>query len=432
MLDIKFIRENPSLIKKIAEKKHVEVDIDELLKVDKRKIELEKEIQLLNQKRNQIANKIKMQKGKLDDELIEEGRTTKVLVSEKEAELKEITFRFRELMLKVPNPPSEGTPEGIDETQNVEVKKVGEVPKFDFEIMDHIELAKKHDLIDFERGVKVAGFRGYYLKNEAALMHMGLMMYALKKLVATGYTPMIPPSLIREFTLWGTGYFPFGMGDNYEMKNVAEEENGKPLNDRMFLAGTAEVGLGAYFAGEVLEEKQLPIKLCGFSPCYRREIGSYGKDTRGIYRLHEFMKVEQFIIGKSDFAETDRMHQELISNSENFLEELKMPYRMIRQCFGDMGAGQWKKFDIEVWMPSRNAYGETHSASAFGEWQARRLSIKYIDKNGEKKYVHTLNNTLIASPRILIPIFEINQQKDGSIKVPEILVPYLGKEYIGR
>jgi seryl-tRNA synthetase len=246
-------------------------------------------------------------------------------------------------------------------------------------------------------------------------------MYVMETLRAKGYTPVIPPTLVKEWVLWGTGYFPFGAGDNYEIANVSEEQSGELMSDKLFLAGTAEVGIGGYHANEVLDEGQLPLKYVGFSPCFRREVGSYGRDTKGLYRIHEFFKIEQFIICKNDYAESDRLHQELMRNSEEILKALNVPYRVLQLCTGDMGAGKYKMFDLESWMPSRNSYGETHSASNLGEWQARRLNLRYKTKDGAVQYAHTLNNTAIASPRILISLMELNQKADGTIELPKVL-----------
>ena len=291
-------------------------------------------------------------------------------------------------------------------------------------------MGQELDLIDLDRGVKTAGFRGYYLKNEAALMHIGLMNLALSKLVKAGFKPMIPPILVKESPLYGTGFFPFGAGDNYEIANVNEEASGKLMKDKLFLAGTAEVGIGAYHANEVFAQCQLRLLYDCFNSCFGREIGSYVRDTKGLYRIHYFLKVEQFVICQGDYKESEKWHQKLLALSEELMQDLDLPYRVLQMCTGEMGAGKYKMYDIETWMPSRNAYGETHSASNLGDWQARRLNIKYQDEEGKKHYVHTLNNTAIASPRILIAILELNQQADGSINIPKALRPYLNNQKI--
>jgi len=445
MQDIRKIRELRDKYKEAAKDKNISIDIDKLLELDKQKNKLLNEIEELRAERNKNAQEIKRLGGKPPVELIEAGKKIKEQIQKQEEKYKKIEQEFRELMLWVPNIAKEDTPIGKDDSENIVIRywspddKNGEPKKFDFEIKDHIELAKINDLIDFERGVKVSGFRGYFLKNEAVLMHMGLMQYGIKKMIEKGFILLYPPSLVKEWTLYGSGHFPFGLGDAYEIGNRNETETGALEEEKTYLSATAEIGIGGYHAGEVLDEENLPLKYVGFNPCYRREIGSYGRDTRGIYRIHEFLKIEQFIICQDDYNISDKLHEELVSISEEFLQDLKLPYRIIRQCTGDMGAGKYKMYDIETWMPGRigykggkGAYGETHSASNLGDWQARRLNIQYKDKNGNKHFVHTLNNTMVASPRILIAIFENYQNKDRSITVPEVLRNFVGKEIIKR
>jgi seryl-tRNA synthetase len=293
--------------------------------------------------------------------------------------------------------------------------------KFDFDPKDHIQLAKDLDLIDFERGAKVGGSRAYFLKNEAAQMELALMWYTQNKLVAKGYTPLIAPALVKDFTLVGNGQFPWGKEEVYHFEK-----------DDIYLAGTAEVPVTAYFADEVLNEKDLPKKFVAFSPCFRREAGNYGKDTKGVYRLHQFNKIEQVIISINDMNNSFTLHEELLANAEEILQALELPYRVLLMCTGDMGEPQVKKYDIETWMPGRGAYGETMSNSFMGDFQARRLKTRYRGKDGTVKFCHTLNNTALASPRILIAILENYQEKDGTIKIPKILQPFLGKKIIAR
>jgi seryl-tRNA synthetase len=291
------------------------------------------------------------------------------------------------------------------------------------------------DILDLERGAKVAGYRGYYLKNEGVMVVMGLMMYALSKMIEKGYAPMIPPTLIKGFALFGSGYFKGVEYDSetdeiYQVATRDKEMTGEKSKEQKFLVGTAEPSLLAYYANEVLEENKLPLKMCGFSPCYRSEIGSYGKDTKGMYRVHEFMKVEQIILAPTDVALTDKLQQEMLGISEELHKDLGLPYRKLQICTGDMGAGKYKMFDLEAWLPGLDRWGETGSASNFLDWQARRLNVKYVDKNGEKKFVYMLNNTALATPRTFIAILENYQQKDGSVKVPEVLQKYVGKKII--
>ncbi|MBI3576726.1 serine--tRNA ligase [Candidatus Gottesmanbacteria bacterium] len=416
MLDIKFIRDNLELCKKAAQNKNREVDWEGLLAADEKRRALIGKAEELRAERNVSS---KSQITNPNDQT--KARKRKEEIKEIEKELKEVEVKFEELMLTVPNIPDESVPVGKDASGNKEVKTWGKLPKFDFPVKDHIELSKSLDLIDFERGAKVGGFRAYFLKNEAAQMEFALMWYTLNKLVAKGYTPLIAPSLVKEFTLVGNGQFPWGKEEVYHLEK-----------DDMYLAGTAEVPVTAYFADEVLNEKDLPKKFVAFSPCFRREAGSYGKDTKGVYRLHQFNKIEQVIISTNDMNTSFTLHEELLANAEEILQDLELPYRVMLMCTGDMGEPQVKKYDIETWMPGRRAYGETMSNSVMGDFQARRLKIRYRGKDGSIKFCHTLNNTALASPRILIAILENYQQSDGSIKIPKVLQPFIGKEVITR
>jgi len=435
MLDIKFIRENPEEIKEAARNKNIDLDVDRLLEVDQEKRKLKNKIEKLQAEKNKLAKIVRV--GKPTEEQIEKGKKIKTEVAEIEKRLREIEKEYLDLMVKVPTVPSKDTPIGKDESDNVEIYKWGEPTKFDFKPKSYLELAKDLDLIDFGRGVKVAGYRGYYVKNEAVLLQMGLMMLALEKLISKGFTPMIPPTLVREFALFGSGYFA---GKEYnpetdEIYKIANDEklaDGTVKKEDKFLVGTAEPSLLAYYADEVLDEKDLPLKICGFSQCYRSEIGSYGKDTKGIYRVHEFMKVEQICISKANIEESDNLQKEMVEISKELHEDLDLPYRVLQICAGDMSAGKYKMFDIEAWIPSRNAYGETGSASNFLDWQARRLNVKYKDTEGGRKFVYMLNNTALASPRPLISILENHQQKNGSVLVPEVLRKWVGKDVIAK
>lgn len=434
MLDIKFIRENPEIVKEAAKNKNIKIDIDKLLQIDKERRAFISKIDELQAKRNILAKNAKGQKP--TPQQIEEGKKLKIEFLHNEEEFKKIDKEYVDLMIKVPTIPSLDTPVGKSENENVEVYKWKEPTKFDFEPKSYLELAKDLDLLDIQRGTKVAGYRGYYVKNEAVMLQMGLMMFALEKLISKGFTPIIPPTLIREFALFGSGYFA---GREYEQEvdeiyKIANDEilsDGTVKKENKFLVGTAEPSLLAYYANEVLDEKDLPLKLCGFSQCYRSEIGSYGKDTKGIYRVHEFMKVEQVCITKADIGKSDELQKEMVEISKELHEDLSLPYRVLQICTGDMSAGKYKMFDLEAWMPSRNSYGETGSASNFLDWQSRRLNVKYKDKDGNKKYVYMLNNTALPSVRPMIAILENFQQKDGSIIVPEVLKKWVGKDRIG-
>ena len=431
MLDIKYIKDNLEKIKEAAKNKNIQVDLDQLLDLDQKKRTLQGEKDELYKKRKELAQK--NQGGQPTEEQIQEGKELKKKIQELEEEFRRIEQKWEELMVKVPVIPSEDTPVAKDDSGNVEVERYGEPTKFDFEIKDHIQLGKDLDLIDLDRGVKIAGYRGYYLKNEAVILQMGIMMHALTKLMERGFIPVIPPTLVKSFPLFGSGFFS---GRQYnssidEVYKIANDEilaDGSVKKEDKFLIGTAEPSLLAYYADEVLEEKDLPVKFCGFSPCYRSEIGSYGKDTKGIYRIHEFMKVEQIVITRADLQEAEKYHQEMMEISSELHKELEIPFRWLQICTGDMGTQKYKMFDIEAWMPSRNDYGETGSASNCMDWQARRLNVKYKDREGNKKYTYMLNNTAFASPRILIPVLENHQKKDGSVNIPKVLRKYFPGE----
>lgn len=415
MLDIKFIRENLEKVKKGATDKNRKVDFDRILVLDEQRRKLISEAEKIRSERNKIAESgphcAEASRG--------EGRNLKEQLKKLDEQLKTVEEEYKKLMYTVPNVPDESVPVGKDASGNKEIKRWGDIPKFDFVPKDHIELGLRNDLFDLERGTKVAGFRGYFLKNEAALMEMGILAYTFKKLVFKGYIPLIAPSLVKEFTLFGNGQFPWGREEVYTLEK-----------DAMYLAGTAEVPVTAYFADEILEEKNLPKKFVAFSPCFRREAGSYGKDTKGLYRVHQFNKIEQVIINKNDYKGSLDLHEELLRNAEEVLQDLKLSYRVMLMCTGDMGEPQVKKYDVETWMPVRGGYGETMSNSFMGDFQTRRLNIRYKTKDGKTEFTHSLNNTAVASPRILIAILENYQQKDGSIRVPEILQDFVGKAVI--
>lgn len=427
MLDIKFIRENPEAIKKAAKEKNLKVDVDRLLEVDELKRKFMQEMEGMKAEQNKLS------KEKPDETTIKNLKELKGQIKSREDAIKDIEKEFKVLMNAMPTIPSEDTPDGKSEQDNVTLLEWGEKPKFDFEVKDHVTIAKNLDLIDFERGAKVAGYRGYYMKNDGVLLQMGMMLYALKKMVSKGYTPMIPPTLVKEFALAGSGYFKSGIynpetDEIYKVSNEEKLADGTIDADSRFLVGTAEPSLLAYYAGEVLEEKDLPIKICGFSQCYRTEIGSYGKETKGIQRVHEFMKVEMVTICPADKELSSKLHDEMFAVSKEIHEELGLPYRQLAICKGDLTTGKYKQYDIEAWVPSKNGYAETGSASNFLDWQSRRLNVRYNTKNGEKKFVYMLNNTGLVSPRPIIAILENYQQADGSVRVPTVLREYIGKE----
>ena len=416
MLDVKFIRENQKKVEQAARDKGVDhKPVAKVIKLDKKRRELLSQIEEIRFKKNKLTR---------DD--VEEGRKLKIKLKRLEPSLREVEAEFEKFMLMIPGVPDESVPVGKDEKDNEVVKTWGKKPEFDFKPKNHLELGEDLDLLDVKRGARVGGFRGYFLKNEAVLMQMGVMQYALNKLIEKGFSPMIPPIIVKKQALINTGHFPWGEVDVYKTFDDEKEK------DTRYLAGTAEVPLVSYHSGETLNEKDLPILYAGFSSCYRREIGSYGRDTQGIYRVHEFMKIEQVVLCKNDMKESLGWLEKLSSYSEEMLQELELPYRKMMMCTGDMGEPQIKKYDIETWMPGRDSYGETMSDSIMGEFQSRRAKIKYRTKDGEVKFVHMLNNTALAAPRILVAIFENYQQKDGSIRVPKVLQQYVNKKIITK
>ncbi|MBU3964800.1 serine--tRNA ligase [Patescibacteria group bacterium] len=436
MLDIKFIRESQKELKKAIKNKGIDLDLDKLLAVDDKRVGLLREIEKLNAEKNNINNLIRSAKTEKErKKIIEDGRKIKNKIETIEPKFKKIQQEFDLLMAKVPIIPSPDTPIGKNEADNAEIYRWGEKPKLAFSPKDHIELGKQLDILDMERGKKVAGYRGYYLKNEGAQLVMAMMMYAFNKMVKRGYIPMIPPTLVKGFSLFGTGYFKGLKYDDkvdelYQIAGSDKEAGGAISKEKKFLVGTAEPSLLAYYAGEVLKEENLPLKISGYSQCYRSEIGSYGKDTKGIYRVHEFMKIEQVIICKADIKEAEKLQEEMLGISKEILEELGLLYRQIIICAGDLSPGKYRQYDLEVYSAANDWYRECGSASIFLDWQARRLNVKYADKEGKKKYVYMLNNTGLASPRILIAILENYQQADGSVKIPKVLREYMGKDII--
>jgi len=413
MLSLDFIRANKSKVTEAAKNKNRKVGIDKILILDDERRGLIQKIQILREERNKTSHV------KPDEKTIKRGREIKEELKKFEDELLTNHQQLDTLLSYVPNVPLDDVPVGKDETGNVEVKKWGKIPKFDFELKSHLDLGLSLDLFDLERGSKVSGFRGYFLKNQAAQLQFAILFYVFQKLVKKGYTPIIAPSIVKGFTLFGSGQFPWGEQEVYK------------LNDEdAYLAGTAEVPVTSYYSGEILKESELPKKFVAFSPCFRREAGAYGKDTKGLYRVHEFWKIEQVIIGKNNIEEAKKLHEELQENCEQILQDLKLPYRVLLMCTGDMGEPQIKKYDTETWMPSRKSYGETMSNSIMGDFQTRRLKIKYRKKDNSTEYCFSLNNTALASPRILIAILENYQQKDGSVKVPEVLQQLVGFDKI--
>jgi seryl-tRNA synthetase len=417
MQDIKKIRENLAEYKKAAKDKNIKLDFDLLIKLDDQRKELIQEAEVFRSQKNEASKKIPNLNEKDRRKLLKKMKDIDVKQDKIETELKKIQPEFNDLMLHVPMIPAPDVPIGKDDSESIEIYKWGELPQFDFKIKDHVDLGQELDIIDIERGVKIAGSRSYVLKGDGARLEAALLKYAQDFITGKGYELMLVPVLVEETNFTGTGWFPEGKDQVYEI----EEDN-------KFLIGTSEVSLGGYHADEILRNEELPKRYSGTSVCFRREAGTYGKDTHGLYRVHQFNKIEQFIICQGENEVSEALFQELKINVEEFLKSLELPYRILNVCTGDMGKGKYKMFDLECWMPSRNSYGETHSCSNLHDFQARRLNIRYKDKNGKTQFCHTLNNTVVATPRILIPLLENNQNKDGSINIPKVLRPYMNNQ----
>ncbi len=421
MLDINFIRENKDVVVAGALKKHVQVDIEALLTLDDSRRALTKEIDDMRAQQNAVSEKMPNASEGERAELIAQMKPLKEMLQKKEEELKVIVEQWRLLMLQVPNVPDVSVPEGDDDAGNQEIKVWGKKPSFDFEPKNHIDIMTALKMVDLERGTKVAGFRGYFLTGDAVLLSMAIWHYALDFFMKKEFTPMLVPSLVKRESLMGTGYLPQGEDDLYKTQ------------DGDFLAGTAEVATMAFHMDETLAGETLPKKFLSFSPCFRREAGSYSKDVKGLIRVHEFYKWEQVILCEANHEESVKWHEWLHRNTEEFIESLGIPYRTVVNCGGDIGLGQVKKYDIELWVPLEEKYREIGSTSYFHDFQSRRLNLRYKDAEGKSLYVHSLNSTAIPTPRILVSLIENYQNADGSITIPEVLRPYMGgKEKIAK
>ncbi len=416
MIDIKALRDNPDAYIQAARNKRIEADIPRLMAVDEQLKAARARLQDISTDKNRIGKSIPTLSGPEKDAALQ---TLSRLKEEEEGfqeQAKQLQPEFDALMLQVPQPADADVPVGKDDTENAELRKEGEIPQFDFELKDHVELGVALGMIDIERGVKLAGTRNFFLTGDGALLHWAVLRFALDFMIGRGYVPMSVPLLMRDEAMRGTGYYPGSEEQTYRMEK-----------DDLSLVGTAEVPLTAYRMGEILKEEDLPLKYVALSSCFRREAGSAGKDTYGLYRIHQFDKVEQVVVCRNNADESQGFHEEILANSEGVMRALGLPYRVVVVCTGDLGRGQAKKYDIEAWMPSRGNYCETHSASKFYEFQARRMNLRYKDPQSKKnRFCHTLNNTVIASPRVLIPLMELYQNTDGSITIPEVLRPYMG------
>jgi seryl-tRNA synthetase len=410
MIDLNKVRENLDEYKRVCKLKSKIVDVDLVLELDGKRKSMQAEIDNLKFQQKELAAK----------QDYEWAKSLKSKIQSKEEEYKSNIEKLDELLLTMPQFMSPDVPEWVSEEDNVEIKKVWEIPKFSFDAKDHIELMKKYDMIDQERAVKLSWARSYFLKWDWALLENALMQYSLDLMVKKWFTPFIVPNIVSTQCLTGTWYFPGGEDDAYNMEK-----------DDKWLIGTGEIPLTSYHSEEILNHDELPKTYVALSSCYRREAGTYGKDTAWLYRVHQFSKVEQVIILPEDIALSDQWHKKILENAEEVLQNIWVPYRLLQLCSWDLALWKYNSHDLECWMPSRNSYWETHSATSFLDFQARRLNIRYRDQDWTIKYCYTLNNTVIASPRILIPIIENNQTEDGKIKIPEVLRKYMGgREYI--
>lgn len=421
MLDIKFIRENKELIQLAAKKKLIDFEVDALIRADDKRKEMLVSIENKRAEQNQCSEKIVKATDPAERaKMIADIKTVKEALQKEEEAFREVMKEWQMLMVKVPNIPDMSVPEGQSEADNKEIKKWGNAPEFTFTPKSHIELCESLDLADFERGVKVAGFRGYVLKNEAVQLNFAIWQLVMEYLTKKGFVPAMVPSLVNRDLLVGTGYLPQGEDDLYRSQ------------DNSYLTGTGEVAAMGYHMDEILDRTSFPKKMLAFSTCFRREAGSHNKDTKGLKRVHEFFKLEQVILCEASHEESVKYHEELLANVEEIMQMLEIPYRVVLNCTGDLGLGQVKKYDVEAWVPSQKAWCETHSCSYFHDFQTRRLNIRYRDVDGKTRFAHSLNNTALATPRFLIPLLENNQQADGSIKIPTALQKYLGKAVIER
>ncbi len=415
MLDLKQIRENPEAVKRAIAEKRVSLDLDTLLAADQQALALSRTLQELQEKRNGNAKLIPKATATERPELIAEGRRIGDEIAALKPAIDAAEARLRDLLLLVPNIPADSAPRGVSEADNVVVKTVGEPTRFDFAPLDHVALLDKHGWADLARVAKVAGSRSYALKGDGVLLEQSLLRFALDRLVERDFTLISVPSFANEAAFIGTGHFPTGREQVYHLEA-----------DDKYLTGTSEVTLNALHSGEILSEAELPLRYAGLSTCFRREAGSAGKDVRGLIRVHQFNKVEQYVMCKNDPEESERWHKTLLEISESILVDLEIPYRVVECCTGDMGLGKYKMFDVESWVPSEKLYRETHSCSNLHEWQARRSELRYRDAQGKVRYCHTLNNTALATPRFLVPLLENHQQANGGVHVPQKLQAYLG------
>jgi seryl-tRNA synthetase len=415
MLDRREIRENPDAVKAAVRVKGIDLDVDELLDLDRSVRSLQTDVDQAQARRRSSSKEFAKADEARQAELRAESAELEIQLKALREQLAETTERLQDLLLRTPTIPWEGAPVGPDDSANTVVRTVGTPPEFGFTPLDHVELLEKRGWVDFNRARKVAGERAYALMSDLLMLERAVHSYALDLLTAKDFTLVSVPSLVREPALVGTGQFPAHREETYAI----------PADD-LYLAGTAEVSLVGFRSNEILDHKELPVRYAGFSPCFRREAGSAGRDVRGLLRVHQFEKVEQFVICAADVAESDRWHAELLGTAEQLLQGLGLAYEVVECSTGDMGAGKYRMNDINTWMPSLGAYRETHSCSSLLDWQARRANVRYRDPDGTVRFAYTLNNTAVATPRILAALVENFQTSEARVQVPAVLQPYLG------
>ena len=419
MLDLKFIREHVEAVAENARNRGVDVDVGLVVELADRRSALMQELNELRQQQNRLAKSVgKERDPEAREGLIAESRSTKERIPEKERELAEVEGRLREEMVGIPNMTHPDAPIGKDDSENVEIRRWGEIPRFGFEPKDHVELGESVGIIDFDAGAKTTGSKFYFLRGDAVLLELGLVRYAMDRLIERGYEPTITPDLARDEALVGTGFSP--RGPETQIYSVQDSD--------LSLIATAEIPLAGQLADEILDEERLPLRFAGLSHCFRTEAGSHGRASRGLYRVHQFTKVEMFAFSTPEGS--DAIHDEMVKIEESIFQGLGLPYRVVDICTGDLGGAAYRKYDLEAWMPGRDAYGEVTSTSNTTDYQARRLAIRYRPNGGRPRLLHTLNGTALAVSRALIALLEVYQQQDGSIRLPEALVPYVGKKAI--
>jgi seryl-tRNA synthetase len=419
MLDLKFIRENAEAVAENARNRGVDVDVGLVVELADRRSELMQELNELRQQQNRLAKSVgKERDSEARERLIAESRSMKERIPEKERELAGVEGRLREEMVGIPNMTHPDAPIGKDDSENVEIRRWGDIPEFGFEPKDHVELGESLGIIDFDAGAKTTGSKFYFLRGDAVLLELGLVRYAMDMLIERGYEPTITPDLARDEALVGTGFSP--RGPETQIYSVQDSD--------LSLIATAEIPLAGQLADEIVDEERLPLRFAGLSHCFRTEAGSHGRASRGLYRVHQFTKVEMFAFSTPEGSEA--IHDEMVEIEESIFQGLGLPYRVVDICTGDLGGAAYRKYDLEAWMPGRDAFGEVTSTSNTTDYQARRLAIRYRPDGGRPRLLHTLNGTALAISRALIALLEVYQREDGSIRLPEALVPYVGKKAI--